>query len=164
MGYAVVDATTVMVTYLSHVIQSYAHEVPSRKEVQQLLDILGRKIQKRVAGRVSETSMLGTLLKVLRNIFGEEHPATRHAYDCGEIGSGGRGESRPRRSHGRGTRRPGLIDCAKYQWFTTQDSVDHHRSVLGTVIAIHPTCPRDGRHDDGTGAGRTVASFDCDKC
>jgi len=69
MGYTVVDTSTVMVTYLSHVIQSYAHELPGREEVQQLLDNLGRNLQKRVAGRVSETLTLGTLLQVLRNIF-----------------------------------------------------------------------------------------------
>ena len=44
MGYTVVDASTVMVAYLSHFIQSYAHELPklpSRAEVQQPLDLLG---------------------------------------------------------------------------------------------------------------------------
>jgi len=111
MGYTVVDASTVMVAYLSHFIQSYAHELPSREEVQQPLDLLGNDFQKRVAGQVSETLTLGTPLQVLRNIFREERRAKRHAYDCGEIGSAGRGESRPRRFYGQGTRRLGLTYC-----------------------------------------------------
>ena len=115
MGYTVVDASTLMVAYLCHVIQSYAHELPSREEVQQLPDILARDFQKQVADRVSETLTLGTLLLVLRNIFGEQPPATRHVYDRGEIGSGGRGESRPRRFHGWGTRRLEPTYCAIYQ-------------------------------------------------
>ena len=61
-----------MVAYLSHVIQSYAHKLPSREEVQRLLGILGRDFQKRVAGQVSETLTLGTLLQV-RAIYSEKN-------------------------------------------------------------------------------------------
>lgn len=64
MGCTVGDSSTVMVAYLSHVIQSYAHELPSCEEVQQLLGIPGRDFQKRVTGQVSETLTLGTLLQV----------------------------------------------------------------------------------------------------
>ena len=64
MGDTVVDSSTVMVAYLSHVIQSYAHELPRRGEFQQLFGILGRDFQKRVVGQVSETLTLGTLLQV----------------------------------------------------------------------------------------------------
>jgi len=42
MGCTVVDAIAMIVAYLSQLIQSYAHELPSREEVQQLIAILGR--------------------------------------------------------------------------------------------------------------------------
>ena len=74
MGYTVVDASTVMATHLSHVIQTHAHELLGREEVQQLLDTLGKHSPKLVEGLVPETVPLGTLQKVLRNLLEENIP------------------------------------------------------------------------------------------
>src|SRR5690606_18178497 len=40
LGYTVVDASTVIATHLSHVIQTHAHELLGHEEVQQLLNAL----------------------------------------------------------------------------------------------------------------------------
>ena len=42
LGYTVVDASTVIATHLSSVIQSHAHELLGHEEVQQLLNGLAK--------------------------------------------------------------------------------------------------------------------------
>ena len=74
MGYTVVDATTVIATHLSHVLQTHAHELLGREEVQQLLDNLARHHPKLVEGLVPDTLPLGVVHKVLRNLLEEKIP------------------------------------------------------------------------------------------
>ncbi len=74
LGYTVVDTSTVIATHLNHILQTHAHELLGREEVQQLLDTLGRNSPKLVEGLVPETLPLGTLQKVLRNLLEERIP------------------------------------------------------------------------------------------
>ncbi len=74
LGYTVVDASTVIATHLSHLLQQHAHELLGYQEVQQLLDILARTSPRLVEDLVPKTISLGTLLKVLQNLLAEGVP------------------------------------------------------------------------------------------
>ncbi len=74
MGYTVVDATTVIATHLSHELQTHAHELLGREEVQQLLDNLAKTSPKLVEGLVPDTLSLGVVHKVMRNLLEEKIP------------------------------------------------------------------------------------------
>jgi flagellar biosynthesis protein FlhA len=70
-GYTVVDASTVVATHLSEILQSHAHELIGHEEVQQLMDVLSRSAPKLVEDLVPEVLTLGQLLKVLQNLLAE---------------------------------------------------------------------------------------------
>ncbi len=74
LGYTVVDASTVVATHLSQLLQSHAHELLGHEEVQQLLDALGRNAPKLVEDLVPKALSLGTVLKVLQNLLEERIP------------------------------------------------------------------------------------------
>jgi len=70
-GYTVVDASTVVATHLSNVIQSHAAELLGREEVQQLLDHVGKESPRLTEDLVPKQIPLGTLQKVLQNLLDE---------------------------------------------------------------------------------------------
>ncbi len=70
-GYTVVDASTVVATHLSNIIQSHAAELLGREETQQLLDRVGKESPKLVEDLVPKSLPLGTLQKVLQNLLQE---------------------------------------------------------------------------------------------
>ena len=70
-GYTVVDASTVVATHLSNIIQSHAAELLGREETQQLLDRIGKESPKLIEDLVPKTLSLGTLQKVLQNLLQE---------------------------------------------------------------------------------------------
>jgi len=74
LGYTVVDASTVVATHLSEILQSHAHELIGHEEVQQLLDVLARNAPKLVEDLVPKTLSLGQLLKILQNLLEEQIP------------------------------------------------------------------------------------------
>jgi flagellar biosynthesis protein FlhA len=74
MGYTVVDTSTVIATHLNHILQTHAHELLGREEVQQLLDNLAKISPKLVDGLVPDSLPLGTVQKVLRNLLEEKVP------------------------------------------------------------------------------------------
>jgi len=74
MGYTVVDASTVVATHLSQVLQDHAHEILGREEVQHLLDNLGKSSPKLVEDLVPNTLPMGVVLQVLRNLLEERIP------------------------------------------------------------------------------------------
>ncbi|MDX1252221.1 MAG: flagellar biosynthesis protein FlhA [Gammaproteobacteria bacterium] len=76
LGYTVVDAGTVVATHLSQILQSHAHELLGREEVQQLLNNLAKAAPKLVEDLVPNTLSLGGVLKVLQNLL-EEHISIR---------------------------------------------------------------------------------------
>ncbi|HEU5284839.1 MAG TPA: flagellar biosynthesis protein FlhA, partial [Burkholderiales bacterium] len=71
MGYTVVDASTVVATHLSSVIQAHAAELLGREETQALLDHLAREAPKLVEDVVPRLVPLSTLQKVLQNLLVE---------------------------------------------------------------------------------------------
>jgi flagellar biosynthesis protein FlhA len=70
-GYTVVDASTVVATHLSNIIQSHAAELLGREETQQLVDRIGKESPKLVEDLIPKTLQLGTLQKVLQNLLQE---------------------------------------------------------------------------------------------
>lgn len=74
LGYTVVDASTVIATHLSHVIQSHAHELLSYEDTRQLLDNLARSAPKLVEELTPKLLPLGVIHKVLQNLLAEWVP------------------------------------------------------------------------------------------
>jgi flagellar biosynthesis protein FlhA len=74
LGYTVVDASTVVATHLSELLQGHAHELIGHEEVQQLLDVLSRSAPKLVEDLVPGTLSIGVVLKVLQNLLEERIP------------------------------------------------------------------------------------------
>ncbi|MCB1759794.1 MAG: flagellar biosynthesis protein FlhA [Gammaproteobacteria bacterium] len=74
LGYQVVDASTVVATHLSEILQSNSHELLGHEEVQQLLDQLARSAPKLVEDLVPKTLSLGQLLRILQNLLQEQVP------------------------------------------------------------------------------------------
>jgi len=71
LGYTVVDASTVVATHLSNIIQRYASELLGREEVQGLLDHLTKTAPKLVEDLVPKTVSLALLRQVLQGLLDE---------------------------------------------------------------------------------------------
>jgi flagellar biosynthesis protein FlhA len=71
MGYTVVDASTVVATHLSSLIQAHASELLGREEAQALLDHVSREAPKLAEEVVPKLVPLSTLQKVLQNLLAE---------------------------------------------------------------------------------------------
>ncbi|QLI80720.1 flagellar biosynthesis protein FlhA [Chitinibacter fontanus] len=69
MGYTVVDASTVVGTHISNILQSHAAELLGREEVQSLLDHFAKESPKLVEDLVPKVIAIGTLQKVLQNLL-----------------------------------------------------------------------------------------------
>ena len=74
LGYTVVDASTVIATHLSSVIQSHAHELLGHEEVQQLLNALAKTAPRLVEDLVPKALPLGVLVRVLQGLLAERVP------------------------------------------------------------------------------------------
>jgi flagellar biosynthesis protein FlhA len=74
MGYTVVDASTVVATHLSQLLQQYAHELIGHDEVQHLLDVLAKSAPKLVENLVPKILPIGVIVKVLQNLLREQIP------------------------------------------------------------------------------------------
>ena len=72
LGYTVVDASTVVATHLSHILQEHAAELLGHEEVQQLLDKLSKSAPKLVEDLVPKQLSLATVLKVLQSLLQEK--------------------------------------------------------------------------------------------
>ena len=71
-GYTVVDASTVIATHLSQILNTHASELLGRQEVQQLLDHLSVEVPKLTEDLVPKVLPLATLQKVLQNLLEEQ--------------------------------------------------------------------------------------------
>ena len=71
LGYTVVDASTVVATHLSSIIQGHSAELLGREETQALLDHLGKEVPKLVEDVVPKLLPLGAVQKVLQNLLSE---------------------------------------------------------------------------------------------
>lgn len=74
LGYTVVDASTVVATHLSHIIQQHAHELLGHEEVQNLLNTLGKIAPKLVEDLIPQRLSLGTVVRVLQHLLQERVP------------------------------------------------------------------------------------------
>jgi flagellar biosynthesis protein FlhA len=73
-GYTVVDASSVVATHLSHLLQSHAHELLGHEEVQQLLNRLGKSVPKLVEDLVPKLLPMSVVVKVLQFLLLERVP------------------------------------------------------------------------------------------
>jgi len=73
-GYTVVDAATVIVTHLNHLLQRHAASLLGRQEVQQLLDRIGRDAPGLLDDLVPKTVSLTVVHKVLQGLLAESVP------------------------------------------------------------------------------------------
>jgi flagellar biosynthesis protein FlhA len=73
-GYTVVDASSVIATHLSHLLQSHAHELLGHEEVQQLLNRLGKTAPKLTEDLVPKLLPMSVVVKVLQYLLLERVP------------------------------------------------------------------------------------------
>lgn len=71
MGYTVVDASTVVGTHISNILQGHASELLGREEVQQLLDHMRKEAPKLVEDMIPKIVPVGILQKILQNLLEE---------------------------------------------------------------------------------------------
>jgi flagellar biosynthesis protein FlhA len=74
LGYTVVDASTVVATHLSHIVQTHAHELLGHEEVQHLLNNLAKSAPKLVEDLVPKVLPLGIVVRVLQGLLSERVP------------------------------------------------------------------------------------------
>jgi flagellar biosynthesis protein FlhA len=74
LGYTVVDASTVVATHLSQLLQTHAHELLGHEEVQQMLASLARTAPKLVEDLVPKVVPLGVVVRVLQSLLAEQVP------------------------------------------------------------------------------------------
>jgi len=70
-GYTVVDASTVIATHLSNVIQTHASELLGREETQALIDRVAKESPKLVEDIIPKVLQISTLQRVLQNLLAE---------------------------------------------------------------------------------------------
>jgi flagellar biosynthesis protein FlhA len=73
-GYTVVDASSVIATHLSHLLQSHAHELLGHEEVQQLLNRLAKTAPKLIEDLVPKLLPMSAVVKVLQYLLLERVP------------------------------------------------------------------------------------------
>jgi flagellar biosynthesis protein FlhA len=74
LGYTVVDASTVIATHLSHIIQLHAHELLGHEEAQHLLATLAKSAPKLVEDLVPRVLSTAVVVKVLQSLLAERVP------------------------------------------------------------------------------------------
>ncbi len=74
LGYTVVDASTVIATHLSHLLQSHAADLFGHEEAEQMLKALAKSAPKLAETLIPDVVPLGTLVKVLQNLLVEQVP------------------------------------------------------------------------------------------
>ncbi len=74
LGYTVVDASTVVATHLSEILQSQASELLGHEEAQQLFDMLAKSAPKLVEDLVPGTLPMSSVVKILQNLLAEHVP------------------------------------------------------------------------------------------
>jgi flagellar biosynthesis protein FlhA len=74
LGYTVVDASTVVATHLSHIVQLHAHELLGHEEVQHLLNTLAKSAPKLVEDLVPRVMPLSSVVRVFQGLLAERVP------------------------------------------------------------------------------------------
>jgi flagellar biosynthesis protein FlhA len=73
-GFTVVDASSVIATHLSHLLQSHAHELLGHEEVQQLLNRLAKSAPKLIEDLVPKLLPMSVVVKVMQLLLQERVP------------------------------------------------------------------------------------------
>ena len=73
-GYTVVDASTVIATHMSQILQDHAHELLGHAEVQELLDRYAQSSPKVLEDTIPKLIPLGVVVKVMQNLLRENIP------------------------------------------------------------------------------------------
>jgi flagellar biosynthesis protein FlhA len=73
-GYTVVDSVSVLATHLTEVIKTYAHEVFTRKELTQMIDIIKADNPSLVEDLIPNTLSAGDVEAVIKNVLKEKIP------------------------------------------------------------------------------------------
>ena len=73
-GYTVVDASTVIATHLSQILQSHAADLLGREETQQLLDHVAKELPKLTEELMPDMLSLSAVQKILQNLLAEGVP------------------------------------------------------------------------------------------
>lgn len=71
LGYTVVDASTVVATHISNILQSHSAELLGREEVQQLVDHVAKDSPKFIEELVPKLVPIATLQKILQSLLSE---------------------------------------------------------------------------------------------
>ncbi|OHX13988.1 flagellar biosynthesis protein FlhA [Chromobacterium sphagni] len=71
LGYTVVDASTVVATHISNLLQTHAAELLGREEVQALIDHQAKESPKLIEDLVPKVVPVGTLQKVLQQLLND---------------------------------------------------------------------------------------------
>ena len=74
LGYTVVDASTVVATHVSHVMQQHSHELIGHEEVQHLLTNLAKTAPKLIEDLVPKVLPLAAVVRVLQALLAERVP------------------------------------------------------------------------------------------
>jgi flagellar biosynthesis protein FlhA len=74
LGYTVVDASTVVATHLSHIVQMHAHELLGHEEVQHLLNVLQKSAPKLIEDLIPRVMPLSSVVRVLQGLLSERVP------------------------------------------------------------------------------------------
>ena len=74
LGYTVVDASTVVATHLSHIVQVHAHELLGHEEVQHLLNTLQKGAPKLVEDLIPRVMPLSAVVRVFQGLLAERVP------------------------------------------------------------------------------------------
>ncbi len=74
LGYTVVDASTVVATHLSQLLQTHAHELLGHEEAQQMLAGLAKTAPRLVEDLVPKVLPLATVVRVLQLLLAERVP------------------------------------------------------------------------------------------
>jgi flagellar biosynthesis protein FlhA len=74
LGYTVVDASTVIATHLSHIIQTHAHELLGHEEVQHLLNNLAKTAPKLIEDLIPKVLPLSIVVRVMQGLLVERVP------------------------------------------------------------------------------------------
>jgi flagellar biosynthesis protein FlhA len=105
-GYTVVDASSVIATHLSHLLQSHAHELLGHEEVQQLLNRLSKTAPKLIEDLVPKLLPMSVVVKVLQPAHHLRNARRTRTQVPGSAGIGGRRARRARPQHRAKHRRP----------------------------------------------------------
>ena len=77
-GYTVVDSVSVLATHLTEVIKSYAHEVFTRRELTQMIDIIKSDNPSLVEDLIPNTLSAGDVEAVIKNVLKENDTGAGH--------------------------------------------------------------------------------------